>query len=335
MSPVRQNVLSGDMFLYASGRVAFESFPTTTTSAVSTQSFSATFPPNKCILLGGLSDGMFPVPYTSELATACAEVGWSLIQPILSSSYTGFGHGSLDHDVQEMDELLDYLVSYRGATNTAIVGHSTGTQDIVHYLKHGKNTETVRVVALQAPVSDRESVTICRNDAGTTHEQHMKELQSRIQHAHDLRENGNEQEMMPRAAFWAPITASRYLDLFDRGGNDDYFSSDLTDAELRQRLGHIGTNGTNLRHCLVAWSGSDEYVPDHVDGEALLQRLCQAMKKKNGDDDDNSADDQLPKIVPLFIPTGNHNLSSRDGQDGTVFVEKLKGLLQQQSSADF
>ena len=116
-------VLTGQMFLYARGRAAFESCPTVVAKAAVDSIASSKNPqyiakamattaianlsPKKCILLGGLSDGMLPVPYTSLLEDICHEHQWSLVQPILSSSYLGFGNGSLDRDVQELEELIE------------------------------------------------------------------------------------------------------------------------------------------------------------------------------------------------------------------------------------
>lgn len=293
MVPTVSHSLQGELFLYAQGRAAFES-PTSL--------------PNKCILFGGLSDGMMPVPYTTYLESELAKFNWSVVQPILSSSYTGFGHGSLDRDVAEIDELIAYLVETRGASRIAMVGHSTGTQDIVHFLKHGTHTSKVVAAALQAPVSDRESASICHGDE--TQEEHMKKLQDNLKLATTMRDKGHLGEMMPRESFWAPITASRYLALFERSGVDDYFSSDLTDAELRNRLSH-------LQHttCLFAISGSDEYVPEYVDSKVLMQRLCQAS---------GARDNPQPS---LYLETGNHNLSSRDGADGVVFVDAFTQIL--------
>jgi len=47
-------------------------------------------------------------------------------QPILSSSYLGFGNGSLSRDTDEIVKLMDYLVCHHSAKEFAMVGHSTG-----------------------------------------------------------------------------------------------------------------------------------------------------------------------------------------------------------------
>jgi len=132
----------GTLFQYHRNLVSFES----NTSA-----------PLKCILLGGLSDGMIPTPYCKGLEEKCHELGqWSLVQPILSSSYLGFGNGDLDRDVQELNFLLEYLKTHNSGTHFALVGHSTGCQISMHYLKHGLHRNLISLVVLQAPASDRE-----------------------------------------------------------------------------------------------------------------------------------------------------------------------------------
>lgn len=55
-----------------------------------------------------------------------------------------------------------------------------------------------------------------------------------------------------------------------RLGEDDYFSSDLTVEEQRARVGGIG------QPLLVVCSGSDEYVPSHVEQVSTARRLLAA-----------------------------------------------------------
>jgi len=204
-----------------------------------------------------------------------------------------------------------YLSCHRSAEKFALVGHSTGCQNSVHFVKQGdvQMVKKTKVIALQAPVSDRESAML---------EPSYKE---NIKQARLLQDNGKGDEMMPRSSFWAPITAARFLSLQDAGGEDDFFSSDLTDNELKERLGHIGgwgrANGSRL---LAAFSGQDEYVPSHVDKKVLLERVCGAMNHSNRDSD------HVPVATAIMLDTGNHNLSAMKG-DGARFVEEVARML--------
>ncbi|CAI7778354.1 unnamed protein product [Closterium sp. NIES-54] len=79
---------------------------------------------------------------------------------------------------------------------------------------------------------------------------------------------GRGAEMMPRSADpLAPITAYRFHSLACTGGDDDMFSSDFSDKELKERVGHMGS-----WPCMVILSGEDQYVPRTIDKEKLLQR---------------------------------------------------------------
>eukprot|EP00535_Pseudo-nitzschia_heimii_P011410 CAMPEP_0197198236 /NCGR_PEP_ID=MMETSP1423-20130617/33269_1 /TAXON_ID=476441 /ORGANISM="Pseudo-nitzschia heimii, Strain UNC1101" /LENGTH=357 /DNA_ID=CAMNT_0042652067 /DNA_START=80 /DNA_END=1152 /DNA_ORIENTATION=+ len=338
-------ILTGQMFLYARGRAAFESLPPKPTATTTTE---PSLPcERKCILLGGLSDGLLPVPYTSLLEEACRERSWSLVQPVLSSSYLGFGSGSLDRDVAELDELIGYLKEHRNGRSFAIVGHSTGCQDAVHFLKRSNRVDLVEVVALQAPVSDREGSELEHGFAG------------KLEVARNLVGEGKGEEMLPRSFHWAPITARRFVDLHAKGGTDDYFSSDYTDAELEDRLGHVGNvpasssslssssrrkvlvafsgadqyvpehvdkppaHPSSRRKVLVAFSGADQYVPEHVDKPRLTQRLVDAMN--SGSDDDVAV-----VAESLYIDNGDHNLSTES--DAKVFVDRVAELLEKAAS---
>lgn len=229
---------------------------------------------------------------------------------MLSSSGLGFGHGSLERDTEELSDLMNYLKHHRSAKAFAIVGHSTGCQNSVHFMKYGNNEliDQIKVIALQAPVSDREYAMTGPN------------YKENIELAKNLQEQGKEEEMMPRAAFWAPITASRFLSLQDFGGDDDFFSSDYSDEELSLRLQHIGKCGRfNGLKVLACFSGEDEYVPPGIKKRELLERLCRAM---NGEHEKDG-----PKIVtPLFLDDGNHNLSQSDA-DKDIFVQAIGDLL--------
>jgi len=291
----------GTLFQYHRNLVAFESFSCND------------IPTKKLILVGGLSDGLIPTPYTSNLQTICDEHNWSLVQPILSSSYLGFGNGSLTRDTEEIAKLISYLQGHRGATQFAMVGHSTGCQNFVHFLKHCSDEsilDKIKLVVLQAPVSDREGPMTESN------------YELNLSTATKMVEAGDGEEMMPRHSFWAPITASRFLALQSVGGDDDFFSSDFTDEELQERLGHISKlhKSRNLK-LLLAYSGKDEYVPDHVDKKLLVERMCNAM---NFYCDPLDATQHL--AVPLYLEGGNHNLSETTA-DKLRFVDEIGRIM--------
>ncbi|KAK9933478.1 hypothetical protein M0R45_020675 [Rubus argutus] len=108
---------------------------------------------------------------------------------------------------------------------------------------------------------------------------------------------------MPSEADLAPITAYRYHSLCAYNGDDDMFSSDLTDDQLRLRLGHMANTP-----CQVIYSMADEYVPDYVDKKALVQRLCKAM----GD------------AEKVEIEYGNHSLSNRVHEAVHAIIDFVK-----------
>ncbi|CAB9507258.1 Conserved hypothetical protein [Seminavis robusta] len=288
--------LQGSLFCYDANKAAFESVPSGS---------SEPLPSKKCILVGGLSDGLMPTPYTQDLEKECHKLGWSFVMPILSSSYLGFGNGDLERDSQEISALMWYLTCHRSAETFALVGHSTGCQNAVHFSKHGQAdmVQKTKVIALQAPVSDREEAVW-----------ETSKYDTYLEIANKLKEEGKELEMMPRAAFWAPITAQRYLGLHAKGGADDFFSSDWTDEELVDRLGHM--SNVSDRKVLVAFSGADEYVPKQLDCKRMSERLCKAI---NGGKEEGVS-------VECFLPNANHNLSEAEG-DKEKFAQKVAEYL--------
>jgi pimeloyl-ACP methyl ester carboxylesterase len=231
---------------------------------------------------------------------------------MISSSGLGFGHGSLQRDTDEISKLMEYLIRHHHADKFALIGHSTGCQNAIHLTKYGESAllEKLKCIVLQAPVSDREGAMV----------DNPKSYESNIQHAKQLQAQGREEEMMPRNVFWAPITAYRFLSLQEKGGDDDYFSSDYTDEELIARLKHVSQCGTffGLR-ALVAFSKEDEYVPEYVDKDLILKRLCDSMNAECSSSSDIVA-------TPLMLEESNHNLSN-DEEDRVKFVDAVKKIL--------
>ncbi|XP_059650035.1 UPF0613 protein PB24D3.06c [Cornus florida] len=245
------------------------------------------------IFIGGLTDGFLATEYLEPLAIALEKEKWSLVQFLLSSSYSGYGISSLKEDAMELDQLISYLINKEESEGVVLLGHSTGCQDIVHYMRtNAACSRAVRAAIFQAPVSDRE------------YHATLPETAAMIDLASNLMKEGRGSELMPREADpSAPITAYRYHSLCAYMGDDDMFSSDLSDDQLRMKLGHMMNTP-----CQVIFSMADEYVPDYVDKKALVDRLCRAMGGAE----------------KVEIEWGNHSLSNRVEEAVQAIIDFVK-----------
>ncbi|GAB4843463.1 hypothetical protein Ancab_013425 [Ancistrocladus abbreviatus] len=245
------------------------------------------------IFIGGLTDGFMATEYLEPLAIALEKEKWSLVQALLSSSYTGYGTSSLAQDALELDQLISYLINKEDSEGVVLLGHSTGCQDIVHYMQtNAACSRAVRAAILQAPVSDRE------------YRATLPETAAMIDLASKMISEGRGSNLMPREANPdSPITAYRYHSLCAYMGDDDMFSSDLSDDQLRTRLGHMSNTP-----CQVIFSMSDEYAPEYVDKKALVERLCRA----------------LGGAEKVEIEWGNHSLSNRVAEAVQAIIDFVK-----------
>lgn len=245
------------------------------------------------IFIGGLTDGFLATEYLEPLAIALDKEKWSLVQFLLSSSYSGYGISSLKQDAIELDQLINYLINKEDSEGVVLLGHSTGCQDIVYYMRtNAACSRAVRAAIFQAPVSDREYLAT------------LPETAAMIDLASTMISEGRASELMPREANPdSPITASRYHSLCAYNGDDDMFSSDLSDDQLRMRLGHMSNTP-----CQVLFSMADEYVPEYVDKKALVDRLCKAMGGAE----------------KVEVEWGNHSLSNRVEEAVQAIIDFVK-----------
>ena len=254
---------------------------------------------NALVVMGGLTDGLLPTTYTPPLAAAVAAEGWATVQPLLRGSYCQFGTGGLDRDVEDLSSLLKFLRDRRGAKRVALLGHSTGCQITARFLADdgtGGSEELrsmVVLAVLQAPVSDRE--------AGPLSGVNVSEVVAEARLAVGA---GNGSRLISHALYgFIPLSAQRALDLFDRLGADDMFSSDMTGSELSSRLGHLGRCGA---HVLLSLSMDDQYVPLASAGGSgyadLGKRLLDAVTGSEGD---------ASSATLLMINGADHALSDK------------------------
>ncbi|KAL0036220.1 hypothetical protein WJX79_008618 [Trebouxia sp. C0005] len=220
------------------------------------------------ILIGGLGDGLLLAPYVANLECAARHGGWSLVQPTLRSALQGWGVGSLKQDADDLLMLTKYLKAEHASEAVILLGHSTGCQDAVRYCKVVQNQKDAEAAAplagviLQAPVSDREYQA---GKASTV---------DRLKTAEQMVRDGQGEDILFRDddPVGTPVCASRFISLASKHGDDDMFSSDFTDQEMKGILGHMAEIPT-----MLVLGGEDECKPKSVDGQALGKRMQKAI----------------------------------------------------------
>ena len=127
---------------------------------------------------------------------------------------------------------------------------------------------------------------------------------------------------------WDGFTASRFVSLHAKYGLEDMFSSDLTNAELQDRLQHMstagqrcltGTQGNPGLRTLMSISMDDEYVPCDVDMKLLGSRLVSAMDLIGSGD-----------VTSVHIADANHSLR-HPSSASSKFIEEVCSLLESES----
>lgn len=206
--------------------------------------------PNSLLLIGGLTDIPGSIPYSHKLAAQLHSINYSLILPTLTSSLSGYGTSSLQGDSQEISSLLNHLRNKCGKSNLILMGHSTGCQDLMTYLSQTGKDLIVKGAILQAPVSDRDDFNARKTDKD----------EGLLKLAEQLIKDGKGYELLPRdekvfqtsvtvnngkigdlkgnsdTVLDPPTTAYRYHSLYAKDGDDDFFSNDLSDEELKSRF---------------------------------------------------------------------------------------------------
>ena len=243
---------------------------------------------------------------------------WRFVQPLLSSSYHGWGTSSLNNDVEEIEDCIKYILALRPKGKIVLMGHSTGCQDIMHYLLSPMKDDKLPRPHLaggimQAGCSDREAFGLLMSKDVYDASVHVAQLYV---------SEGRGEDVLPAHALGGsfpgvPICARRWLSLTSpppaHDGEDDYFSSDFGEDRLRRTFGRIGTTGTPIQ---MLYSEKDQYVPETVDKIRLLERWARAIKEGGGTVDQDSG----------IIKGADHTL---DASEGTVadMVRRVIGFL--------
>ncbi|KAE8390465.1 hypothetical protein BDV23DRAFT_183377 [Aspergillus alliaceus] len=299
----------GILHEYAPKLTAFEFTPSTPTSAQKQHAL---------LFVGGLTDGLLTVPYVSSLATALENTEWTIFNVLLSSSYLGWGVESLDRDITEIAQCVNFVRARKPTGKIVLMGHSTGSQDVLHYL-HSPNPlpgllerPVLDGAIMQAPVSDRE------------HLLHMVRASQEVRGAYEQLVN-IARVQAPGALLPLDLTAAvgwpantgvscrRFLSLASPESpgcpaEDDLFSSDLGVERLKGTFGVVGERGLVRGRLAALYSGNDEYAMAEVDKEELLRRWKEAT---------NAGGVEKWSEYSGVIPGASHNVKD-EGQDWLV-----------------
>jgi pimeloyl-ACP methyl ester carboxylesterase len=260
--------------------------------------------PNTLLFISGLFDDFASVPYVARLAnrlTSQSANTWSIMEIQLTSFGVGFGTGDLNRDVEEIAKGVEWLRLRQQKTSSKVVlmGHSTGCQDVLHYLYHGtRKRPVIDGAILQGPVSDRETLNMSLDaPEENDNDQHnvRKVYEECVQQARQLQIDPDGPSL-PRSLtsklgfMHAFLSASRFLSLTspnspDQPSMDDLFSSDIPDHFLSSSFGMVGKRGRlkklagdSFPILMVLISGVDEYMPSSIDKDALLARWKIALQ---------------------------------------------------------
>jgi pimeloyl-ACP methyl ester carboxylesterase len=238
--------------------------------------------------------------YLPILEQQLAPSGVSLVQTLLTSSLRGWGTSSISKDAEELNLLCRTLRVGHKSQGVVIVGHSTGCQDAVMYATKYKNDSSAAPllgVVLQAPVSDREFLSMLPQ----TTEQTIA--------ARKVFDEGRPDDIAFRAMNLdgAAVTASRWLSLAEPGGEDDMFSADLTDEELKEKLG--GLTGVPT---LLMLSSRDEYTHPRNDYIEMGNRMAKAIG---------------PSARLAILEGANHAVSNHSEDAAELISEFVLGLV--------
>lgn len=291
----------------------------------------------------------------ADLVRALQPTEWSLFTLNVTSSYQSWGLGHLDRDTNEIAQCLRYIKDYKtekfGDGKIVLMGHSTGSQCVLHYLYRPnpftslpafdpalEHTDRLPLdgAIMQAPVSDREAVNLCiEHGFGGNSPSEMKNICDQMEaiSREAIKKDSIHDTFLPielTSAIYpsnTPISCRRFLSLYSPDsphspGEDDLFSADLNDSELAKTFGMIHQQGLLRHKLMVLYSGADQAVPASVDKEKNLARWKNATdhggKFQIWDDDHTS-----------IIPNASHALSNDDQAEPRQFlVEKVLSYLQ-------
>lgn len=292
----------------------------------------------------------------ADLVRALQPTEWSLFTLNLTSSYQAWGLGHLDRDTDEIAQCIQYVKDYKktkfGNGKVVLMGHSSGSQAVLHYLYRpnphtsipafDSDLQHIKRMALdgaimQAPVSDREAILwVLTEGIGGKSPSETRAIYEKLEAMamKDTLHEDSSDTVLPLSMTSqigypsnVPISSRRFLSLNSPESpqsprEDDLFSSDLGPEQLGKTFGMIKQRGLLNHKLMVLFSGADQSVPDWVDKKKLLSGWMNAT-------DHNGEDEIWDQEHSAVIPGASHALSNDDQAPPREFlVKKVLGYLQ-------
>jgi pimeloyl-ACP methyl ester carboxylesterase len=279
--------MDGKLFLYSPAKnlIAFHASPCT----------------SKCVVLvSGMTEGPMSLSYTTELYKVLKQHDWSLVMPVLSSSWNAYGTSSLQQDAQELGQLVQHLSTHQNVTDLILMGHSTGAQIISWFAAYGETSPkslgiTLHGLVLQAPASDRHYMSSVIGSVGT---QKLCQL-AREKLGNDKADSPQHGWMPRERGLSVPFTPYRFLSLISEGGDDDMFTPTTSSRQRSTSLPEPTPSSTiseKLKDIPIAvyLSGKDQFIPTPT----TIDDYASFFKK-------------WPSVTNLHIvPEANHGLNN-------------------------
>ena len=283
-------------------------------------------PSNFILFVGGLGDSLMTVRYPSLLSEYLPST-WSLVEVCTASTGAGWATRRLDEDSEDLCKAVRYfrnLAEKRSpgsSPKVVLLGHSTGSQIAMNYLvgpwKHALippavlDRPVVDGAIFQAGISDRE---------GLAEELSASDLETSLEVSRTWIKEGRGRDQLPESltkiSLGVSPSAERWLSLVDKEGDDDYFSSDLSDDRLERVWGGRGLASRGIT--IMALLGEkDEHMPKWLDKAQLLGRWETQVRGANGIWHDRSG----------VVNDATHNLNKNGDDIIEELCERILGLV--------
>lgn len=221
------------------------------------------------VFINGLGGNILSFAYNTRLNEYCIKHNISLVIPQLRSM-PNFQIAPIESDIEDLKNVLSTIKG-----SVVLMGHSTGCNDIILYLKDHLS-DKIKGAVLQAPVSDPEST--CRNTV-------KKNI--------DLINNSNQSNLyieLPNMGLWLK---KRYLSLYSTYSKEDVFSSYLDDSVFSYWKDKI--------KILSVLSGADEFCKVDVSQKFKLMGDTIILENSNHAASSKKSQKKLIEVLDQFL----------------------------------